>query len=197
MGIDLKPTSYSLWWEINPNIAIYCPAKDEDCFCLEENLRTQQPKSLLERSLFFMHNDEFAEAVLPEEPVVRQWYGQLPSCAPFNHLLRLTKLTGWEGTDKDGKPIIPFKLKGMSHEIHSLYHLKRDNRLIRLLFRMQIGAPQDIALRLILKISQEMKQLSSNQGYLLLRPSLESYKSDRWGEYVSLHLERLLNTSGK
>jgi hypothetical protein len=182
---------------VTPHAIVYIPAKDEDCFCSQENLRTQQPKSLLERSLFFMHKDDFVESSTLEEPIVSQWYGQLPSCSPFKHLLRLTKLTGWEGVDQEGKPIIPFRLKGMSHEIHSLYHLKRNNQSLRLLFRMQIGAPQDTAIQLARKIATEMESLPSHQGYLLLRPTLESYKRDRWAEFISLHLEKLIRSLGK
>lgn len=195
--MNLQPTNYSLWFEVTPHAIVYIPAKDEDCFCLQENLRTQQPRSLLERSLFFLHKDDFIESGLLNEPIVGQWYGQLPSCTPFKHLLRLTKLTGWEGVDQKGKPIVPFRLKGMSHEIHSLYHLKRDSQSLRLLFRMQIGAPQDTALQLAKKIAAEMESLSSQEGYLLLRPRLESYKSDRWAEFISLHLEQLLRNLGK
>jgi len=179
---------------------VYQPTKEEDCFCVEENLRTQQPKSLLERSMFFLHgNQDFMEStpISPEEPIVKEWYGTLPSCSPFKHMLRLAKLTGWEGKDSQGKPIIPFKLKDMSHELHCLYHMKRDSRRLHLLFRMQIGAPQRIAIQLGEKIADEMKKLSSHQGHLLLRPSLESYKGDRWGDFVSLHLEDMLNKKEK
>lgn len=171
--------------------------KEEDCYCLDENLKNQELASLLERSLFFLHKNEFIESKPPVEPIIKEWRGTVPSCSPFRHLLRLTKLTGWEGKDKDGKAIIPFKLKGMSHELHCLYHPKRDASCLRLLFRIQIGAPEQIAMHLALKVATEMKRLPGNQGYLLLRPKLESYKLDRWGEFVSVQLDGLIGSSGK
>lgn len=189
-----QPTNYSLWWALSPYVAVYLPAKEEDCYCESNNLKNQQPKSLLERSLFFLHQDKFAELAPPKEPVLKEWYGTLPSCSPFNHLLRLSKLTGWEGKDTQGRPITPFKLRGMSHELHAFYHLKRDNSRIRLLFRVQIGAPEEVALCLGTRIATEMKNTANNQGFLLLRPNLETYKSDRWGAFIAVHLEDLLNS---
>lgn|GEM_PF-2697595 len=197
--MKLQATSYTLWWEATPYVVIYQPAKNEDCSCLGENLRAQQPKSLLERSLFLLagSHEEFADSASLKKPVLREWYGILPSCTPFKHLLRLAKLTGWEGVDENGKPIVPFRLNGMSHEIHCLYHPKRDSQNLRLLFRMQIGAPDGIAIQLGEKIASEMKKLSSDKGHLLLRPKLESYKTDRWAEFASIHLENLLKISEK
>lgn len=85
----------------------------------------------------------------------------------------------------------------MSHEIHCLYHPKRDASCLRLLFRIQISAPEQVALQLALKVATEMKRLPNNQGYLSLRPSLESYKRDRWAEFVSVQLDGLLNSSSE
>jgi hypothetical protein len=192
-NLKLQPTSYSLWWAVSASTAIYLPIKEEDCYCLDENLKNQKPVSLLEKSMFFLHKEEFAESKTPTEPILKEWRGTVPSCSPFRHILRLTKLTGWEGKDKEGKPIIPFKLKGMSHELHSLYHPKRDASRLRLLFRIQIGAPEQVAIQLALKVATEIKSLPTNQGYLLLRPKLESYKLDRWGEFISTQLDGLLN----
>lgn len=195
--MKLQPTNYSLWWSVSPTTVVYMPIKEEDCYCLDENLKNQEPASLLERSLFFLHKEEFLESKTPTEPILKEWRGTIPSCSPFRHILRLTKLTGWEGKDKEGRPIIPFKIKGMSHELHCLYHPKRDASCLRLLFRIQVGAPEQIAMQLALKVAAEMKSLPSNQGYLLLRPKLASYKSDRWGEFVSVQLDGLLNSSEK
>lgn len=193
--MKLQRTNYSLWWAVNPYVNVYLPIKEEDCYCLTGNLKNQEPKSLLERSLFFVHpTEQFSESSALREPVLKEWYGTLPSCSPFKHLLRISKLTGWEGKDKNNKPIIPFKLKGMSHEIHCFYHPKRESNCIRLLFRIQVGAPEEVTLQLAAKLANEFKNVPRHQGYLLLRPKLESYSDNCWAEFVAIHLEQLLKT---
>jgi hypothetical protein len=191
--VNLQPTNYPLWWQASPSVAVYVPIKKEDCICIDEDVQVAPPKSLLARSLFLLRREQdFIEIFTLQEPVLKAWHGMLPSCTPFRHVFRLTKLTGWEGKDSKGKAIIPFKLKGMSHELCCLYHLKRDDSCVRLVFRIQVGAPEKVAIQLSEKIVNEMKNIPSHQGDLLVRPDVESYKKDLWAEFVAIHLEEML-----
>ncbi len=199
---SLEETPYKLWRKIDSNVVIYLPQEDKDCVCSEENIELHKPKSLLEkslvdRSLLFpfrsTHNHEFKEIPSTNPFVVRRWYGTLSSCTPFKHLLRLSKLTGLDVKDSEGKTIVPFRLGGKTHEIHAFYHPKNDVSKQTLLFKVQIGIVENIALQLIQRVALQMISVPRNQGFLLLRPNLQSYTNDKWGEFISLQVEDLIS----
>lgn len=189
------PTGYALWHTYNPNLLVYIPILERDCFVEIENIETKKPITLLERSLILFKskskNEGFQSCTELKIPVIQQWYGKLNAAPSLRHLLRVVKLTGWEGVSDDKRKVAPFRsFPEASHEIHSFYESDKAPGQQRLLFRFQFICTDQVAKRAGNHLATMMKSLPSQQGHRLVRPTRESYRQLFWAEMLDLYLDK-------